>query len=185
MVSALTSPLIRWLKSGRVLEDVVVKPTWNTESAPARGPEATELLWEYLDEMVSRYHGRPATESEIRHEVEETASDALEPPRGALLMAWCEGELAGCVGVRLLGDGVAEMKRVYLRKRLRGCGGGVVLVESAEQTARTLGARVMRLDTRSDLVEARVLYARLGYEEVPAYAPSPYAEHWFEKSLVA
>lgn len=183
-MSALNSLLIRWLRNGRVLEDVEVRQSWSTGSVPARGPEAAELLWEYLDEMVSRYYGRPATEGEIRHEVEETASESLEPPRGALLAAKCDGELAGCAGVRLLEDGVAEMKRVYLRQRLRGRGGGVVLVAAAERTARTLGARVMRLDTRSDLVEARTLYARLGYEEIPAYAPSPYAEHWFEKSLV-
>ena len=39
----------------------------------------------------------------------------------------------------------------------------------------------IRLDTRADLVEARALYARHGYVEIPAYSHGPYAEHWFEK----
>ena len=168
-----------------MVKDVLVQETWRTEVVPVQGSQAAELLWEYLDEMVSRYHGRAATDAEIRHEVEETSSESLEPPRGALLVASFQGQLAGCVGVRLIDDDVAEMKRVYLRERLRGRGGGAVLAEAAERIARTWGARVMRLDTRSDLIEARALYVRLGYEEIPAYSRSPYAEHWFEKSLVA
>jgi hypothetical protein len=41
----------------------------------------------------------------------------------------------------------------------------------------------MVLDTRSDLVEARALYARLGYAETEPHNDAPYAEHWFGKSL--
>jgi hypothetical protein len=42
---------------------------------------------------------------------------------------------------------------------------------------------VMILDTRNDLVEARALYARLGYEETGRHNEDPYAEHWFRKNL--
>ena len=41
----------------------------------------------------------------------------------------------------------------------------------------------MRLDVRSDLVEARAMYARLGYRGVPAFNDRAYVEHWFEKRL--
>jgi hypothetical protein len=41
----------------------------------------------------------------------------------------------------------------------------------------------MILDTRSDLVEARALYARLGYQETEPHNYDPYAEHWFAKNL--
>ena len=37
----------------------------------------------------------------------------------------------------------------------------------------------------ADLVEARRLYARQGYSEIPAYNSGPYAEHWFEKRVGA
>ncbi|HEV7899165.1 MAG TPA: hypothetical protein VGP31_15120 [Planosporangium sp.] len=39
------------------------------------------------------------------------------------------------------------------------------------------------LETRHDLVEARNLYAKHGYVEIPPYFDDPYAEHWFEKRL--
>jgi hypothetical protein len=41
----------------------------------------------------------------------------------------------------------------------------------------------LRLDTRGDLVEARRLYARHGYLEIPAFSEGPYAEHWLGKTL--
>jgi len=36
----------------------------------------------------------------------------------------------------------------------------------------------MRLDVRSDLIEARAMYARLGYRERPRFNDHPYVEHW-------
>lgn len=41
----------------------------------------------------------------------------------------------------------------------------------------------MILDTRTDLIEARALYARLGYTETERHNEDPYAEHWFTKDL--
>jgi hypothetical protein len=58
------------------------------------------------------------------------------------------------------------------------------LVAAGLVAARDLGADVLRLDTRHDLVEARALYAECGYTEIAPYSNSPYAEHWFEKKLV-
>ncbi|PWU62123.1 GNAT family N-acetyltransferase, partial [Micromonospora globispora] len=52
-----------------------------------------------------------------------------------------------------------------------------------EEQARAAGADRIRLDTRADLVEARALYARHGYVEIPAFNDGQYAEHWFEKTL--
>jgi hypothetical protein len=42
---------------------------------------------------------------------------------------------------------------------------------------------LLRLDTRSDLIEARTLYAQLGFIETDAFNDDPYAEHWFERPL--
>ena len=60
---------------------------------------------------------------------------------------------------------------------------GASLVTEVERLAREHGARTLRLDTRADLVEARRLYSRLGFGEVPAFNRGPYAEHWFAKTL--
>ncbi len=100
-----------------------------------------------------------------------------------MLVARYGGEPAGTAGVRLLDDGSAELTRVFLREGTRGRGGATLLVRAAEEAARALGASRMVLDTRGDLVEARALYARLGYTETEAYKEAPYAEHWFVKEL--
>ncbi|MFJ1539801.1 hypothetical protein ACIODS_14790 [Micromonospora chalcea] len=71
----------------------------------------------------------------------------------------------------MLREYMAEMvRRWYGRPEHRGAGGGATRI---------------RLDTRSDLVESRALYARHGYREIPAFTSGPYAQHWFEKSLSA
>jgi GNAT superfamily N-acetyltransferase len=72
---------------------------------------------------------------------------------------------------------------MYVRANARRQGGAAQLVAAAEAAARALGAKIMRLDTRDDLVEARALYARSGYTEVDAFSDDKYAEHWFEKPL--
>ncbi len=77
-----------------------------------------------------------------------------------------------------------ELTRVYVRPSRRGTGGGARLLAAVEEAARSLGARRIVLDTRLDLVEARALYTRHGYREIPAYGNSPYAEVWYGKDLV-
>ncbi len=72
---------------------------------------------------------------------------------------------------------------MYVRPELRGRGGGGRLLAACEQHGRSLGAAALRLDTRGDLVEARNLYAKHGFAEIPAYNDGRYAEHWFEKRL--
>lgn len=67
----------------------------------------------------------------------------------------------------------------------RGLGLGRRLTFELENQARARGVRLLRLDTRWDLVEARALYTALGYVEVPAFNDSPYAEHCLAKELNA
>jgi GNAT superfamily N-acetyltransferase len=100
-----------------------------------------------------------------------------------LLVGRYGGEPAGCAGVRLLEPDTAELTRVFVYERLRGKGGAPLLVAAAEEAAHALGARRLILDTRGDLVEARALYARLGYTETGPHNDDIYAEHWFRKDL--
>lgn len=81
------------------------------------------------------------------------------------------------------GPGTAELTRVYVRPAFRGTGGGGLLLAAVEDAARAYGVRLLRLDTRNDLVEARGLYTKHGYREVPAFHRRQYAEHWFAKEL--
>lgn len=120
-------------------------------------PEAHDVLRAYLAEIVSRYWGRPATAAEVDREMVEDPSDDLAPPTGTFLLARDESGPVGCVGVRLLADGEGELRRMYVAPAARGRGIGRELVAAAERAALDLGADVLKLDTRSDLVEARAL----------------------------
>ena len=85
--------------------------------------------------------------------------------------------------MRLCPSGVAELTRVWVRPESRRLGLGARLLAAAEEEATGFGAVALRLDTRSDLTEARRLYARLGYREIAPYHDGPYADHFFEKRL--
>lgn len=156
---------------------------WKISEILAEHPDATAILREYMDEVASRYYGRPATPAEVDEALADEPADGLVAPTGAFLMAYRDGKPAGCVGVRVVEPGLSALTKVYVRPEHRGHGGGKLIVTAAEAAAKRLGSVRMRLDTRDDLVEARALYASMGYAEVEAFNDDKYAEHWFSKDL--
>ncbi|GAA3811035.1 GNAT family N-acetyltransferase [Streptomyces chiangmaiensis] len=161
--------------------------TWTIAPERHDSPVAAALWRAYYTEVSDRwyqlYEGRATDPDELEREIAADTGGHLAPPGGTLLVARYEGEPVGTAGVRLLNAGTAELKRVFVHKEMRGRGGAPRLVAAAEDAARTLGARRIVLDTRHDLVEARALYARLGYTETPPHNDQAYAEHWFAKVL--
>ncbi|MDP6345410.1 MAG: GNAT family N-acetyltransferase [Alphaproteobacteria bacterium] len=96
------------------------------------------------------------------------------PPGGALLLARLDGAAVGAVGLRDLGEGICEMKRLYLRPAARGSGLGPALVDGIIAEGRRLGYRRMRLDTVPGPHDAAIaLYRRLGFAEIPPYCLNP------------
>lgn len=157
---------------------------WTVAPEPFTSPDATLLRRAYYAEVAGRYWKRQVTEAEIDQGLLDFPDDGLVPPTGQFVVGRRGGEPLACGGIRLLDPATAELTRVYVDQRARGTGGGAALLQVLEAHGRALGAERVRLDTRSDLVEARTLYARHGYAEIPAYNSGPYAEHWFEKPLV-
>lgn len=158
-------------------------PGWEVAAESFATPDATALRRAYYAEVAGRYWERPATEAEVDQGMLDDPADGLVPPTGCFVVGRLDGRPRACGGIRLLDPATAELTRVYVDPRARGTGGGAALLAALEEAARALGAGRVRLDTRSDLVEARALYARHGYREIPAYNSGQYAQHWFEKLL--
>lgn len=91
------------------------------------------------------------------------------PPRGCLLVATVEGRPAGCVAVRPLPEGGAEMKRLYVRDAYRGRGLGRTLAREAIARAAALGYGELRLDTMPTMDGAQALYESLGFVDTARY----------------
>ncbi len=96
------------------------------------------------------------------------------PPDGRLLLASHNGQLAGCVAMRKIGEGVCEMKRLFVRDAFRGQGIGRNLIESVIRTAREIGYERMRLDTLPPKMnDAIALYRSFGFKEIEPYYENP------------
>lgn len=101
------------------------------------------------------------------------------PPRGALLLALADGQVAGCCALRPLDESdepnASEMKRLYVRPAFRRFGLGRLLVEATLDAGRRAGYAAILLDTLDDMEAARTLYEDLGFEAVPPYYHNPIA----------
>lgn len=85
------------------------------------------------------------------------------PPDGAFLLATVDGAPAGCVAHYSHGDGVCEMKRMYVRPQFRGLKLGQALVDALLAQARAQGFRRMALDSFHTLEAAHRLCERAGF----------------------
>jgi ribosomal protein S18 acetylase RimI-like enzyme len=94
-------------------------------------------------------------------------------PGGALFLARSDGRPVGCAALRRHAPGVAELKRLYVRRSSRGAGAGRRLTLAVLRQAQRLGYRSVVLDTLPRMTVAAALYRRLGFRRTVAYWPHP------------
>ena len=97
------------------------------------------------------------------------------PPKGTLLLAYYDDELAGCIALRPMQEaGVCEMKRLFVRDDFRGKQIGLKLIDRLLADARDIGYSKMRLDTYPPKMGNAVkLYESHGFREIPQYYDNP------------
>ncbi|MFD2419561.1 GNAT family N-acetyltransferase [Amycolatopsis pigmentata] len=158
---------------------------WTIASQSPDDPDAATTIRDYIGEVWSRYYGRPAAPHDIDAVLVKEPADDLVPPGGTFLLARNErdGTVAGCAGVRLLDPRTAELTKLFVYPAARRWGCATRLLRAAEDAARALGAHIVRLHTRRDLVEARRFYAARGYADAEPYLTGPLVDYSFAKTL--
>jgi GNAT superfamily N-acetyltransferase len=85
-------------------------------------------------------------------------------PREGMWVAELNGAVSGGVTLRDLGSGLARLGHLALLPDARGAGAGRQLVDGVVGAAREAGYERVELLTFSELIAARVLYRRAGFE---------------------
>ncbi|HEV2389785.1 MAG TPA: GNAT family N-acetyltransferase [Nitrososphaerales archaeon] len=156
--------------SEEILEVDIVDP---------RGPEAAQLISALSAELARRYDYMEDGSGGFRPE------DALGP-RGAFVIGRVRGDPIACGAIRPLEEGVAELKRVFVKVGFRGRGYSKTIVNELERQARVRGYIVIKLETGVRQPEAISLYESLGYHRIPNYGEyrDSHLSVCFEKKLV-
>ncbi len=105
----------------------------------------------------------------------ETLPGEYAPPGGRLLLAYYDGEIAGCAALRPLRIDTGEMKRLYVRPPYRSAGVGRQLAERVIAEGRAVGYQRIFLDTLPTMEGAQKLYESLGFKQIAAYRHNPIA----------
>lgn len=74
-----------------------------------------------------------------------------------------------CASFKYYEEGVAEMKRVFVKKEYRGQGLSKELINKLEERAKEKGFYKMILETGKPLIAATGLYQKMGYRTVENY----------------
>jgi len=96
--------------------------------------------------------------------------DTLAGVRGVFLVVEQGGELVGCGAAKNCG-GWAELKRMYLKPKVRGGGIALAMLVKLLDWARAEGLPLARLETGNVSVGALKLYRRAGFKEIAAFPP--------------
>jgi putative acetyltransferase len=147
-------------------------------TSPEHMDEARRLFTEYEDwlEVSLCFQG-------FQEELD-TLPGKYAPPKGRLLFAMNDEDIAGCVAFRPIDEETCEMKRLFVRPEFQGSGLGRELIEKLIIEARKSGYKKMRLDSWIPRMgKAIEMYRRHGFYEIEPYNENPYEMIFMECQL--
>jgi putative acetyltransferase len=122
--------------------------------------DAVRLLIGQLEDVLSAEYP-----PENRHGL---PLEAIFQPHVRFFVATLDGAPAGCGGVAL-GDGFAEVKRMYVRPVARGLGVARAILDCLEAETRAADLPLLRLETGDKQIDALRLYRRYGFVDCPPF----------------
>ena len=148
------------------------------DATDPQGPVALALLREAAIEARELY-------PELHDPVAPWPTNPPAPPRGTYLIAWSGEVPVGCGALRPIDGDTVEVRRMYVLRTARKSGVARAVLARLESVARSLGFKVMRLETGYRQQPAMALYESAGFRKIPAfgeYANDPISV-CFEKRL--
>ena len=127
---------------------------------PAASPDAKRLMAALDADILRRYPGMP---------VHGIAMESFEQEGGYFAVAREQGEALACGAYRPTGDGIAEVKRMFVQPKARGRGIARAMLSHLESRIREKGFRTIVLETGPHHTEAIALYESAGYAPLPPY----------------
>ncbi|GLY34555.1 N-acetyltransferase [Amycolatopsis sp. NBRC 101858] len=134
--------------------------------------EITAVTWDDPDAV--RLRAAQRTELDARYGTDDHEPGAMpsaETMAVFLVARDAGGTAIGCGGLRLLGAGSGEVKRMYVDPAARGTGVATALLRALEDRARDFGIARLLLETGTGQPDAIRFYQREGYEPIEAYGP--------------
>lgn len=127
--------------------------------------EAARALADALEaELLAAYDGIPGSGGLPEAFI-------FEPPHGAFLVGWVDGEAVACGGLARYDQSTAEIRRMYVIPSTRGRGLSREVLAALEGEAHALGYSFVRLETGNRQAAAIGLYVSAGFEPIPRYGP--------------
>lgn len=116
------------------------------------------LLDDYLNEMAG---GEKNRSQYIQYNTLEDIHDVV--------LLYAGNQPAGCASFKWYEHGIAEVKRVFVKKEYRGKGLAKELMSQLERRAAEKGFLKLILETGASLTEATRLYHKIGYGIIENY----------------
>lgn len=118
------------------------------------------MLDDYLNEIVG---GKKQRENYNQYNTLENIHDVV--------LLYDNDTPIACASYKHYDEGIAEMKRVFLKKEYRGRGLSKDLIRQLEANAKEKGYHTLILETGLPLNEACHLYQSMGYQRIANYGP--------------
>lgn len=128
--------------------------------------------WDHPDAIALR-EARRLEIAEIygREDSEPAGSAATSEDVSVFVVAYDDDVAVGCGALRVLADGSAEVKRMYVSPHKRGTGTSTAVLRALEEWAREHSIDRLVLETGDLLTPAQRFYEREGYRRIPPFGP--------------